>query len=107
MTSYGLRADTIVGYTFKAETLCPACTFKAVLADLRIDGPLGTKAATDLWNEDTEAMLDFFAPICDPPVDRQDEYTFDSDDFPKVLFSAFLDEDEACCNCSRWLLSDR
>jgi hypothetical protein len=101
---FGLRPDTVVGYTFKAETLCPACTLAAVLRDLHIDTPEGRRTVEDMgW--DTEALLDFFAPKCDPVVDRQDERSFDSDFFPKVIFATDLD-DEPCDGCARMLIQD-
>lgn len=87
---YLMKADSIVGYTFRAETLCPACTVKEVVPpDL---AELGS----------TEMVLNFAAEQIG--VNREDEHSFDSDDFPKVIFSVDID-DEPCDRCSHWLIS--
>lgn len=70
--------DTIVAYTYKAETLCPDCTVE------RYTG-------IDIPDMTSEAVLDEYARVMG--YDRQDERGFDSGDFPKVVFA---DKIEPC-----------
>ena len=68
--------DTVVAYTFKADIYCPACivrSFKNVAPDHVVD---------DL--NYAEEILAAAATIIG--LDRLDEHTFDSDDFPKACF---------------------
>ncbi len=74
----------IVGYTYCADLYCPDCIISVM--------PGGTGPA-----DDTEALLDFIAPFFD--VNREDEATFDSGTFPKVVLRDMLEGDEHCGNC--------
>lgn len=73
----------IVGYTFAADIFCP----RHIIAAL----PTGDGGAYDGWAlapgvrmtaEDNLSEIAYAFQI-----DRQDEATFDSDEFPKVIFS--------------------
>ncbi len=66
----------IVAYTYQAEQLCPDC----VMARFNADGRLGS---------DVETVLDWHAKVLG--IDRQDEYSFDSGDFPKVIFASQIE----------------
>jgi hypothetical protein len=87
----------VVGYVFRADTYCPACTVAAL--------PTGPGEAFDGWA---------LAPGADPMtpednlreiayafgIDIDDEATYDSDDFPKVLFRDQASEnDDRCGGC--------
>jgi len=85
--TYLQKADTVVGYTFQAETLCKSCTYNAALADW------------DPW-VGPEAELDAMAARMG--IDREDQTTFDSDDFPKVIFASDVDGD-TCDGCGEEL----
>lgn len=80
--------DDIVGYTYKAENYTP----EGLIAELIKDG-LAAPAAKDM---DPEEALDQIAGA--NGIDREDEYSFDSDEFPKVVFrdmdpdGEFMDE---------------
>jgi hypothetical protein len=63
----------IAGYTFNAENYCPADVVG------RMDGQCSVPA------EDAEAKLDYLAVMLG--IDREDERSFDSGDFPKVIFA--------------------
>lgn len=87
-----MKAWTVAGYTYQAETLCPGCTLESL--------PTGPGEQFDGWQdlsgmsaEDNlrELALSF-------GIDREDENTFDSDDFPKVIFASQVDGD-ACGRC--------
>lgn len=74
-----VRQSTVVGYAYKADIWCPGCMEESSL----LKGYTWHKFAT------TEQMLDEVATRLG--VDRHDEYSFDSDDFPKVVTIGDLD----------------
>jgi hypothetical protein len=83
----------IVGYSFRADLYCPNCIVRVYSGD-----------PPD--SDDTEACLNRFAR--DAGIDREDERTFDSDEFPKVvLFDHLHDQGERfyCGNCHNELES--
>jgi hypothetical protein len=77
-----VRPDDIVGYTYRADLYCPGCIIKQL--------PTGPGGAFDGWalapgvRMSTEANLTEIAVAFG--FDRGDESTFDSGEFPKVLF---------------------
>jgi hypothetical protein len=74
-----------VGYTFRAENETPAnLLYTLVLRGYRAPGALGMSA---------EAVLDQWA--AEKGIDRQDENSFDSDTFPKIITSDQLTDDDA------------
>lgn len=90
------HSTDIVGYTYKAENYRPEDLIERLIRD-----GLATPAARDMAVED---VLDQIAGA--NAIDRQDEYSFDTDDFPKVIFrdqwedtqeddDPFEDEDES------------
>lgn len=87
------NAADIVAYTYQAETLCPTCTNKALSGKHYVEptGPVNM-----------ENVLDFTAPFFGI-TDRHDENTFDSGDFPKVVFASQI---EACGDCDACLEGD-
>lgn len=98
--TYGRRNDAIVAYTFKAEQLCPTC----MLAKL----PTGDGEAFDGWDlaegAHTMSVEDNLDQIAEAfGIDRMDERTFDTGDFPKVVLDAQLLENERCGECDEEL----
>ena len=83
---------TIVGYQFQADLYCGRCA---------IDALLGTEDAARYWvagHGDVENIFDNLARA--RRIDREDEYSFDSDDFPKVVFYGdVLEDGENCGTC--------
>ena len=75
----------IVGYTFQAANYCPGC----------IEGAYGdnTFSAT-MFPEDA---LDALAALAG--IDRMDEHSYDSDEFPKVIFRDSVESEETCHDC--------
>lgn len=71
-----MHATIIVGYTYRADNYCPPC----IVEQLRAGG--FTKIAPTSIGVDQE--LDNVAERFD--IDRTDERSFDSGDFPKVIF---------------------
>ena len=98
---YGQKAWDIAGYTFQGENYCPGCIIDQL--------PTGPGQPYDGWALDPGV----FAPVEDNldeiaiafGIDRNDETTFDSGDFPKVIFSPWWripnTVDLAGANCER------
>jgi hypothetical protein len=84
-----------IAYTYQAELLCPTCVIEAL-----INQQAASIAARDM-NE--EEVLDQVAGA--NAIDREDEHSFDSGDFPKVVFATQLEGDcERCGQCGDFLL---
>lgn len=86
-----MKSYDIVGYTYKADIYCTDwdCIVMEVLKDMGIEGHgLST---------DTEDALERLATTSG--IDRMDERTYDSGDFPKVVFADMLDGSEYCGSC--------
>ena len=79
----------IIGYTYQAEIYCPKCLFDRMEENTII--PSGIMAM------DAEDALDALALAVG--IDRHDEQSYDSDEFPKVVFSFDAVADETCGNC--------
>lgn len=87
------RPDAIVGYTFQCDTYCPACVVDTM--------PTGEGDTFDGWalaegvNMSAEENLAEIAEAFG--IDRMDETSFDSTDFPKVIFAS--GDSEVCGRC--------
>lgn len=82
-----MRADSIVGYVYRAELWCGPCIARKYHASP---------------NEDAEAILNYSAEI--RRINRHDEPTYDSENFPKVAFACGMDLGDQCCMCGEYLL---
>ncbi len=80
--SYYTKADEIVGYTFGADHYCAECVIRVMGGDATVT---------------PEVQLDALA--ISRGIDRYDEQTFDSDNFPKVIFASDADGLDACGYC--------
>jgi hypothetical protein len=76
------------GYTYEGNNYCPDCIIHA------ISGINGIEIGHVY---DVEAVLDIIAGVLE--IDRKDENTFDSNEFPKVIFNT--DEEERCANYNK------
>lgn len=80
----------IAAYTFAADVYAPNCIIDAVTSSEAYDGwALGEgiiMSVEDNLNEIAGAFQ----------IDRQDESTFDSGDFPKVAFHDQVNDNESC-----------
>lgn len=85
-----MRSDTIVAYTYRAETLCEVCTVDKLRKHLPHYGPFA-------WKASAEDALDSVAKAYG--IDRENESSFDSDIFPKVVFADQIDDDEDHNRC--------
>jgi len=82
----------IVGYDYRASRYCPTHLIERLVAD-----GVASPAAVDMNEED---VLDQVAGA--NGIDRNNESTFDSGDFPKVLLSLHTERD-ACETCGEVL----
>ena len=73
----------IIGYTYRADNYTPTALI-GYMVQIRELSP----AAIDMHPED--ALDQLAGAYC---IDRDDEFWFDSDDFPKVIFSFCNDGD--------------
>lgn len=81
----------IVAYTYQADIYCPECILE-VMDARQYRGSLGGDMV------EVEDNLNEIASDPSYPIDRDHEYTFDSDIFPKVVFSHML-ENDYCAGC--------
>ena len=90
-----MKAFDIVGYTYKADNYCPTDTVKMAYTDK------GWVQPTTVYLGH-EHNLDVLAQGLS--IDRYNEWTFDSGDFPKVIFADQLETNETCGQCHESLL---
>lgn len=93
----------VIAYTFAADIYCPQCINVVVENDTRYDGWQLSPVDGLRPIMATEANLDEIAAAFG--IDRADEWSFDSDDFPKVVFDSQIQENEHCGECHEDLLS--
>lgn len=77
----------IVGYVHRADTYCPSCLVSQFWREYAGLYPESIEEIEDYLNARAESM----------GVDREDETSFDSGDFPKAIFST--DETSPCGVC--------
>ena len=78
------------GYVFNADVYCPDCIVDACDSYLKNADLCGVA--------DTEGQLNVLAKANE--INRHDEHSYDSDEFPKVIFIACEDgPHEYCAGC--------
>ena len=80
-----MSATDIVGYVYMADIVCPTCIIKFF-------GDPDTSHEVS-----SERFLDGAATLLN--IDRYDEYSFDSDYFPKVIFEDQVEDGDTCSVC--------
>jgi hypothetical protein len=85
-----VKSYDIIGYVYRADTYCPSCTPYMV-----------SQSPEDIGIWDTEAFLTTVAER--RGLDRFDEHSYDSDEFPKVIFCDQF-ENDICGNCHEHLM---
>lgn len=94
---YGTHATDIVGYSYQADIHCPPC----IVDIFRSQGR--TKVAPTSIG--VEAALNHAAQL--EGVNREDERSFDSAEFPKVIFGSQVESsDERCGGCGEPLIDN-
>jgi len=86
---YSTLPGQIVGYQYQADQYCPDCLNREMT-------PTGHNAVTMLPMEE---VLDRLADAAG--IDRTDEWSFDSDDFPKVILAVQIggSDRDRCGRC--------
>lgn len=87
-----MKATDVVAFTYRADTYHPECVLHLVKADYPLDYPL---ASTIAPGDDAESILSTVARSM--KLDTQNEYTFDSDVFPKVVFASQVESAAETC----------
>jgi len=87
-----MKAFDIVGYTYQAANYCNDCIVYQMPKDSI------SPAAFDMNVEDVLNQLAAYLG-----VDRDDEWSFDSGDFPKVIFQSMVEDWETCAQCDNEL----
>lgn len=92
------HATDIVGYNYRADNHCISCTGKMVF------DYYGGSLVPESPDEITAVGIA-------NDIDVEDEYSYDSDDFPKVIFRSHLDGEKCgmcgdCLQCDGWGCSD-
>lgn len=82
-----MASTDIVGYTFQAENLCVSCAARAT-------GWSGHGDPT-VFIDDAGRRRG---------IDVDDECSFDSDDWPKVIFECQVEDPERCGKCNELLV---
>lgn len=85
----GTPVTRIAGYGYRADIYCPECIIEIMIA--RGDA---SPAARDM---PPETVLDQCAGAMG--IDRYDEATYDTKEFPKVAFVSDVDDDDTCTVC--------
>ena len=83
------RVDDIAAYHYWAELYCPSCLIDAMIA--------AGIAAPAAQHMPIEVALDQCAEALG--VDRADEHSFDSHEFPKDVFLDQVYDDDRCGGC--------
>lgn len=89
----------IVGSGFQADNLCPPCTIRALPTGegQAFDGREDMSTPPMSAEENLTGIAQAFG------IDRDNESSFDSGDFPKVIFSTQVEDDECCGSCDEVL----
>lgn len=83
-----MAAWSVIGYTFNADNYCNGiCVLQA----------MGVPVSEDANCMTIKSVLDSVATA--RGINRYDEYSYDSREFPKVIFSSQVEETEHCGGC--------
>lgn len=98
-----MKSDTVVGYTYRAEIICPSCVVNTMAALLpEADLPRLEALREEFGPSETAEGILAVASLM-LGIDRMNESSYDSDEFPKVIF-ADQAEGETCDTCEEALL---
>lgn len=100
MTNYMQKSFDIVGYTFNADQFCPNCIIDML--------PTGEGEEFDGWKLAAEVKMSVEDNLSEIAyafsIDREEETSFDSSEFPKVIFNGMASSDDMCGYCHTSLL---
>ena len=85
--------DEIVAYTYQADIYCPECVLEVMDYEPRNRNTNSVEDYLSICYGVVEDYLNEIASDPSYPINRSDEYSFDSDIFPKVVFACMLEND--------------
>jgi len=97
-----MNATDIAGYTYQVDTYCTGCIIEVLIASGQ-----ASPAARDLAADALHETLRYLADC--QGIDSEDESTFDSSEWPKVIFDDQLDqgdEPDVCGRCHQPLAGE-
>jgi hypothetical protein len=108
MNTYYKKSYHVGAYTYKAGIWCCDCVANDSESFLSDQGftKKEIQRFVDIWTAGSsygitafrsEALLHKVAEIKN--IDISDPYSFDSDDFPKIIFNDEMEDEEYCENC--------
>ena len=83
------RGVGIAAYAYQADIYCPACLIEAMIAD-GLAAPAARVTPTDDVLEQCAGAL---------AIDRADDTTYDTSEFPKPVHLDWLTSDDTCARC--------
>jgi hypothetical protein len=83
------RLDEIAAYLYQADLYCPACIIDAMIAHKDAAPAARDMPVDDVLDQCADAMA----------IDRHDETSYDSSEFPKVVLRIDLADDDHCGAC--------
>jgi len=102
------KAWHIEAYTFNADVVCTDCIYKWAKDELRkqeyTDRQIydleveGVNYDAGFFAFGSEALLRELARLRN--INLEDSYSYDSDDFPKPIFSSDIEDEEICGVCN-------
>ena len=87
------RLDEIAAHLYRADLRCPTCTIEVMIAYRDASTAARDMPVEDVLDQCAEAMA----------VDRHDETSYDSSEFPKVVLRIDLADDDHCGACRNQL----
>lgn len=91
-----MKSWDVVGYHYNGDALCTDCARREAARHTAANG-------VRVHSVSAEVELDEWARIAG--IDRWDESTFDTDDFPKIVFASQANRSDVCGTCLENLLS--
>ena len=88
-----VKSFAIEAYDFRADRFCGGCIQVVLPEDERYDGWALTAPITMAAEDNLDEMARAFG------IDREDESSFDSADFPKVVFADEIEDGDRCGRC--------
>lgn len=108
-----MKSWHVAAYTFKAEIRCPDCIAEWAEKELLQEAytksdiesmvrNVGLEYDAGIYGYRSEILLRQLAELWQ--IHLEDEYSYDSDDFPKIVFADQIEENEYCGNCLERIL---
>lgn len=107
-----MKSFHICAYVFKADIVCCDCIatwaesglkeFGYTAEEINEIASLGPGYDSGVYGWRSESLLRSFADTLE--IDLEDEYSYDTDDFPKVVFADQVEDREYCGTCHEVIL---